>query len=89
MAFTEDQTTVEGVVARIETIFTDDRKGTGVKLSSVHKSKGLESRRVFFLMPVGATCPHPMAKSSWQKEQENNLWYVAVTRAIEELYFVS
>lgn len=88
MAFTEDQTTVEGVIARIEVIFTDDRKNAGVKLSSIHKAKGLEANRIYFLMPKGGECPHPMAKSQWQKEQESNLLYVGITRAIEELYFV-
>lgn len=76
MCFTEDQTTVDGVIKRIETIFTDDKTSTGIKLSSIHKAKGLEAKRVFFLMPKGAECPHPMAKSQWQKEQEINLLYV-------------
>ena len=30
-----------------------------------------------------------MAKSAWQQEQERNLCYVAVTRAIEVLVYVS
>ncbi len=77
------------VVKKIESVFTDDRDGPGIKLSSIHKAKGLEARRVFFLTPKGAECPHPMAKSEWEYEQELNLRYVAVTRAIEELVFVS
>ena len=39
--------------------------------------------------PKGATVPHPMAKGQWQTEQEFNLRYVAITRAIEELVYVS
>ena len=89
MAFTDDQKTVEEVITRIETIFTDERGGSGIKLSSIHKAKGLEARRVFFLTPKGAECPHPMAKSAWQREQEMNLRYVAITRAIETLVYVS
>ena len=61
----------------------------GVRLSSIHKAKGLEAKRVFLLQPDKATVPHPMAKTAWQVEQEWNLKYVAVTRAIEELCFVS
>jgi hypothetical protein len=61
----------------------------GIRLSSIHKAKGLESRRVFLLEPEGASVPHPMAKSPWQREQEWNLRYVAITRAIEELVYVS
>lgn len=76
------------MMASIQRIFSDD-KTTGIKLSSIHRAKGMESKRVFFLTPKGAECPHPMAKSAWQREQEMNLRYVAITRAIEELVYVS
>ena len=89
LCFTEGVITVKEVVAKIEAIFTDSKDKTGIRLSSIHKSKGLESSRVFLLEPKGATVPHPMAKSVWQREQEMNLRYVAVTRAINELVFVS
>lgn len=87
--FCEDETTVDGVVRKIEAVFTDDKEGVGIKLSSVHKAKGLEAKRVFLLQPEGATIPHPMAKSQWQRDQEMNLLYVAITRSIEELVYVS
>jgi superfamily I DNA/RNA helicase len=58
-------------------------------LSSIHKAKGLEARRVFFIRTEKAPCPHPMAKTAWAREQEQNLCYVAITRAIEELVYVS
>jgi hypothetical protein len=61
----------------------------GVRLSSIHKAKGLEANTVYFLRPKGGECPHPMAKSDWQKKQEMNLLYVAITRAIKELVYVS
>lgn len=61
----------------------------GIRLCTIHKAKGLEANRVFFLEPKGATCPHPMAKSKWQVEQEWNLRYVGITRAIKELVYVS
>lgn len=89
VCFCEDQTTVEMVIKRIESVFTDDKQGEGIKLSSVHKAKGLEAKRVFILMPENAGMPHPMAKSAWQREQELNILYVAITRAIEELVYVS
>ncbi len=87
--FTEDQSTAGGVIQRIEAIFTDNKHGEGVMLSSIHKAKGLEAKRVFLLQPEGATIPHPMAKTPQQREQESNLLYVAITRAIEELVYVS
>jgi superfamily I DNA/RNA helicase len=61
----------------------------GILFSSVHRAKGLESKRVFILQPKGATMPHPMAKSDWQRGQEQNLIYVARTRAISELVYVT
>lgn len=61
----------------------------GVLFSSVHRAKGLESKRVFILLPKGAGMPHPMAKTDKDREQEMNLKYVAITRAIEELHFVT
>jgi superfamily I DNA/RNA helicase len=89
LTFCEAMQTVEQVISRIEEIFTDDKESTGIKLSSVHKAKGLEARRVFILQPEKSGIPHPMAKSPWQKEQEYNLLYVAITRAVEELVWVS
>jgi hypothetical protein len=81
--------TVQDVINRIERVFTDDKHGSGIKLSSVHKAKGLEAERVFILLPENAGMPHPMAKSKWQIEQEWNLKYVAITRAISELIYVT
>ena len=87
--FAEDTKTVEEVVKKIETVFTNDKDKPGIMLSSIHKAKGLEANRVFLLEPEGATVPHPMAKTPWQREQEMNLRYVAITRAISELVYVS
>lgn len=85
--FCEGSQTVEEVIRKVENVFTDD-KTTGIKFSSIHKAKGLEAKRIFFLLPKGAGCPHPMAKTDWAIEQEMNLKYVAITRAIEELVYV-
>lgn len=89
ISFTEGANTVHDVKARISEIFTDDRSKRGIKLSSIHKAKGLEADRVFFLRPPGAECPHPLAKSDWEIRQELNLEYVAITRAKEELVYVT
>lgn len=92
IAFTEGMTTVDDVVKCIESVFQDEEPSkprTGIRLSSIHRAKGLEAKRVFLLEPEGSTVPHPMAKSDWQRAQEWNLRYVAITRAIEELIYVS
>lgn len=86
--FIEGQQTIEGVISKIKSVFSDDAT-PGIKFSSVHKAKGLEADRVFLLEPEGATIPHPMAKTAQAKEQEMNLKYVAITRAKEELVYVS
>jgi superfamily I DNA/RNA helicase len=31
--------------------------------------------------------PHPRAEKDWEKEQERNLEFVALTRAKEDLFF--
>lgn len=89
ICFTEGVDMVEEVVAKIESIFTDDKDCKGIRLSSIHKAKGLEAKKVYLLEPKGASVPHPMARSEWQRGQEMNLRYVAITRAIEELVYVS
>lgn len=89
LCFCEGAKTGADVIRKIESVFTDDRENVGIKLSSIHKAKGLEARRVFLLEPEGCTVPHPMARQPWEREQEMNLRYVAVTRAIEELVYVT
>lgn len=86
--FCNDVKTVNQLIAKIESVFTDSQTA-GIRLSSIHKAKGLEAKRVFLLEPKGSTVPHPMAKSEWQRGQEWNLRYVAITRAIEELVYVT
>jgi hypothetical protein len=68
----------------IENIFTDDVKG--ILLSTIHKAKGLENNRIFFLAPE--LIPSKFATQPWQIEQEMNLKYVAITRAKVELIYV-
>jgi DNA helicase II / ATP-dependent DNA helicase PcrA len=88
VSFCSGVDSVGEVLSKIEEIFSDE-KSEGIKLSSIHRAKGLESNRVFFLMPKEAPCPHPMAKTAWAQEQEMNLKYVGITRAIKELIYVA
>lgn len=74
------------VIEKIDNIFSKDTK-TGICLSTMHKSKGLESERVFILHPE--LIPSKYAKLSWQLEQEKNLEYVAYTRAKTFLGFIT
>lgn len=76
------------VADRLKNIFADSN-APGIRLSTIHKAKGLEAPYVAFLQPRGAECPLPWVRKAWQKEQEMNCKYVAITRAIEELCYVS
>lgn len=85
----EGFTTVGEVNDRIRFLFEDVDKESAksvVLLSSMHKAKGLECKRVFILHPE--KLPHPMAKQEWEIAQEYNLAYVAITRTQNALYFV-
>jgi superfamily I DNA/RNA helicase len=85
LTFAENSDTVEDMIAYIQKVFSDVA-GPGVLLSSIHRAKGLESGTVFLLNPH--LIPHPMAKSEQAQEQEWNLKYVAITRAINTLVYV-
>jgi superfamily I DNA/RNA helicase len=67
---------------------TDGRPAQTVTLSTVHKSKGREWDRVF-LLGRNKYMPSAFAKQEWQIEQEENLIYVAVTRAMRVLIEVN
>lgn len=72
------------ICQQVAQIFSDSAKG--ITLCTVHKSKGLEAENVWILRPD--LLPHPRAELAWQIEQEQNLHYVAITRAQENLYYV-
>lgn len=76
---------VRGLEHRIESIFSDQKEG--VICSSVHRAKGLEADRTFIYLPQ--LMPLRFATEPWQLEQEENLRYVALTRAKKELWMVS
>ena len=73
------------LVTHIMSIFSDDEHG--VCLSTVHKAKGLEADNVYIL--CHSTMPSKLATQEWEKQQEQNLMYVAYTRAKKRLGFVS
>ena len=82
---TRNAVSIKGLLDNIETIFKDG-KNSGVVFSTIHKAKGLESKSVWIIKTD--VMPHPMAKSAADRKQENNLCYVAITRAMKNLYYV-
>jgi superfamily I DNA/RNA helicase len=73
----ETKRTIPELEIGIDYLFKD--KTNAVTLCTIHKSKGLEADRVFWLNR--SECPSKWARQEWQKQQELNLCYVAATRA--------
>ena len=78
--------TVDAVCKAVDDMFSDKVEGA-IMLSTIHKSKGLEADRVLFL--DSQLIPSKYATQEWQKQQETNLLYVAVTRAKSYLGYVT
>lgn len=86
MTFCKGAATPTDLVQKISSIFTDDSR-PGIRHSSIHKAKGLEAQRVFFLQPSVVFSRPP--KTEWEAQQKANLQYVGITRAISSLTYVN
>lgn len=75
---------LESVRDQIKNIFVENQN-RGILLSTVHKSKGLEADRVFFLEPE--LIPSKFAVTELALYAEKCLKFVAITRARRELYY--
>jgi len=84
MALADGIDTVHNLERRIEQVFSDNSEG--VVFSSVHKAKGGEADNVYILRPD--LMPHKLASAAWELQQEENIRYVAYTRAKKNLCFV-
>ena len=80
MIFVQKATTVGGIIEEIKRVFDGSDKGE-IMLSTVHKAKGLEADNVYIL--ATERMPHPFGN-----KEENNICYVAITRAKKNLFFV-
>lgn len=80
VALIDESKSVNEVETRIDGLFADDGLGTAgmITCSSVHKAKGLEASRVFILRDTLRE----------DGEEEQNITYVAITRAKTELVWV-
>ena len=72
------------IKAIIDKVFSETKIANAITLMSIHKAKGLESDRVVFLEP-NLHAKKSKKQKQWQFDQEQNLQYVAVTRAKKEL----
>lgn len=80
----ETARTIPALLSAIDDLFSD--VGATVTLATIHKAKGLEADRVFWLNR--SKCPSQWARQDWQVQQELNLCYVATTRAKSELLLI-
>lgn len=78
--------TGETLISKINDVFSEGKSNESVRLFTIHKAKGLEADRVYFLN--NKNIPHESAKTAWELEQEENIRYVGVTRAREELIYI-
>lgn len=74
---------LDSLETHIKQIYTEDIEG--VVLSTIHKSKGLEANKVFFLNPNLIPNPHAITQDAYYSEM--CLKFVAITRAKEELIY--
>ncbi|HAD96645.1 MAG TPA: DNA/RNA helicase [Cryomorphaceae bacterium] len=82
----EECATMEQVLLKVKDYIS--AKENCIRLSTIHRAKGLEEKRVFII--DYPRLPHTrLGIQPWEQTQETNLKYVAVTRAKEELYLVS
>ena len=63
-----------------------DKEDERVVLSTVHQAKGLEWKAVFIISCSEGRFPNPKALEEGSIEEERRLFYVAATRAMDELY---
>jgi len=80
-----DCASLEDILRKIYTYVT--AKDNPIKLSSIHRAKGLEEDRVF-IIDYDKLPYLRLDIQEWEETQEINLKYVAVTRARQELYLV-
>ena len=80
----ENSRTIPALIAAIEGLFSD--ANGCLLLSTVHKAKGREWDTVAILRPE--LMPSKWARQDWQMVQEENLMYVAYTRAKSRLIFI-
>lgn len=68
------------------------QRKNAITLSTIHRAKGLEYKTVYVLGVVDGSIPHDFALESYRSgdneplEEERRLLYVAVTRAMDELF---
>lgn len=82
----KDCNNIYDVLEKVHEFITNQKNA--IKLSTIHRAKGLEENRVFILNYDELPMIRP-SQLDWEITQEINLKYVAVTRAKETLFLVA
>jgi DNA helicase-2/ATP-dependent DNA helicase PcrA len=70
-----------------EDIIEPDEEGEAIVLSTIHRAKGLEWSRVFIIGLTDGSFPSAKSMGDTEsEEEERRVFYVALTRAKDELY---
>ncbi|HBE45579.1 MAG TPA: hypothetical protein DDW17_09120 [Deltaproteobacteria bacterium] len=69
-----------------EEIITAGEEDERLVLSTIHQAKGLEWKVVFLIWCAEGRFPNPKSLEEGNLEEERRLFYVATTRAMDELY---
>lgn len=77
---------INALLKRIEQLISGGKDA--VKLSTIHRAKGLENETVFIL-DFDALPLYRDGQKEWEKTQERNLKYVALTRTKKNLFLVN
>lgn len=82
----EDRTRgIDGLLAIIDMLFSDQQNA--VRMSTVHKAKGLEAHHTYIL--DAHLMPSKYAKLPHQQQQERNIQFVATTRSLDTLTYLT
>lgn len=82
----QGESTVEALISTIESLYTQKPREDAILFSTVHKAKGLEWPSVGILRPE---LFGKLARNNNEALQENNLRYVAITRAKNTLTYIT
>lgn len=92
VSFAERYDTMEELLAQLVLLASESNERSPeeekncLRLTTIHQAKGLEFPVVFIIGLADGTFPLKRAIDEQNLEEERRLFYVAVTRAMEELY---
>jgi DNA helicase-2/ATP-dependent DNA helicase PcrA len=88
LTITDNCSTVSEIKKFIKELDMHQDGASNRKLMTIHAAKGLETETVYFLHSNMCEYFKDRAGTQWEKQQEDNLYYVACTRALDNLIFL-